>query len=108
MYEYDYGGDATSTHKMPTMRLINQKNASVTHKSVFKEGIEMKREYSIGYTPGPEKSYIIEPHGGKINYKLAEKNPLKFYDQVMNQDITMHKVKESPSPSPTRKSKFIT
>ena len=41
MYEYDYGGDATITHATPTMRLIGQKNASVSHKTVFKDGVEM-------------------------------------------------------------------
>lgn len=39
-----------------------------------------KGEYSLVYTPGPNKSYVIEPHGGELNYKIAEKNPLKFYD----------------------------
>ena len=29
-----------------------------------------------------------------MNYKLAEKNPLKFYDQVFNQDIKKTKVAE--------------
>jgi hypothetical protein len=39
-----------------------------------------KGEYSLVYTTGPEKSYVIEPHGGELNYKIAEKNPLKFYE----------------------------
>jgi len=39
-----------------------------------------KGEYAIVYTTGDKKSYMIEPHGGELNYKLAEKNPLKFYD----------------------------
>lgn len=33
-----------------------------------------------------------------------EKNPLKFYDQVFNQDITKHKVVESPTKRSRRKS----
>lgn len=36
--------------------------------------------YSIIYTTAPNKSYVVEPHGGELNYKLAEKNPLKFYE----------------------------
>ena len=44
------------------------------------------------YTPGPGKSYVIEPHGGSLNYNLAKKDPLKFYEQVFNQDITKHTV----------------
>jgi hypothetical protein len=64
-------------------------------------GIERTQEYGITYTSQPGKSYVIEPHGGELDYKLANKNPLKFYDQVFNQDITKHKVKEG-SPSPRR------
>lgn len=48
--------------------------------------------YALSYF-GHEKSYVIEPHGGAINYKLAEgKNVEKFYQQVFNQDITKHKM----------------
>jgi hypothetical protein len=39
-----------------------------------------KGDYSLTYNCGPEKSYVIEPVGGALNYKVAEKNPLKFYD----------------------------
>lgn len=38
---------------------------------------------------------MVEPHGGEINYDLAEKNKEKFYEKVMNQDITQHKVRVS-------------
>jgi hypothetical protein len=41
-----------------------------------------RADYSLTYTTSPKKSYVVEPHGGELNYKLAEKNPLKFYDQV--------------------------
>lgn len=30
-----------------------------------------KGDYAFMYTPGPGKSYVIEPHGGSLNYKLA-------------------------------------
>ena len=42
---------------------------------------------------GPEKSYIVEP-GRELNYKLADKNPLKFYDQVLNQEVKKTKVRK--------------
>jgi hypothetical protein len=38
---------------------------------------------------------VIEPKGGEINYDLAYKNPVKFYDMVMKQEITQHKVQKS-------------
>lgn len=88
--EYYYG-DGTEAHSSPTKRLVQHKNTAFDHKKTMKQGIE-KGEYSLTYVPGPDKSYIIEPHGGALNYKLAEKNPLKFYDQVFNQDITKHTV----------------
>lgn len=51
--------------------------------------------YKLHYTSSPDKSYVIEPKGGELNYNLAYKNPLKFYDQVMTQDIIQHKVRGS-------------
>ena len=40
--------------------------------------------YSLTYVTGEGKSYVIAPHEGKINYNLAEKNPMKFYEKVFN------------------------
>lgn len=80
------------------MRLISQKNTAFDHKKIMADsGFERTQEYGISYTSQPGKSYVIEPHGGELDYRLAEKNPLKFYDQVFNQDITKHKVKEGGS-----------
>lgn len=39
-----------------------------------------KGDYSLTYCTSPGKSYVIEPQGGELNYNLAQKNPLKFYD----------------------------
>ena len=54
----------------------------------------MKRtqEYNIEYTIDPKRSFVIEPKGGEIKYSLAFKDPLKFYDNVMKQDIMQHKI----------------
>jgi hypothetical protein len=70
-------------HASPTKRLISHKNTTFKHKKVMKDNIQ-RGEYSLTYCPAPGKSYVIEPHGGEINYKLAEKNPTKFYDHVFN------------------------
>ena len=40
----------------------------------------------------PKKTYLIQPKEGEINYTNALKNPTKFYDRVMNQDVMEHKV----------------
>lgn len=36
--------------------------------------------YRLHYTSSPDKSYVIEPRGGELNYDLAHKNPQKFYE----------------------------
>ena len=59
----------------------------------MKDNIQ-KGDYSLTYTTGAKNSYIIEPHGGELDYKLAEKNPLKFYEHVFAQDITKHTIGE--------------
>jgi hypothetical protein len=41
--------------------------------------------------------YLVQPHGGELNYRLVDRSPEKFYDQVFNQEITQHKVKQVPS-----------
>ncbi len=48
------------------------------------DNIQLENGYNIKYCSQPGKTYIIEPHGGELNYEIAEKNPLKFYDQVFN------------------------
>ena len=35
---------------------------------------------------------MIQPKEGEIDYKLAEKNVEKFYNKVLTQDVTEHKV----------------
>ena len=57
-------------HESPNRRLIQQKNATVKHKKKFKGSVD-RAKYSLMYNPTPEKSYIIEPHGGEIQYDLA-------------------------------------
>lgn len=56
--------------------------------------------YSLTYVASPKKTYVIQPQGGEINYDMAFKNPIKFYNNVMNQDIREHSAAEGK----TRKS----
>ena len=82
--EFYYNDPDQKTHDSPTMRLVQHKNTAVDHKKVMKASNVQKGDYSLVYTTSPKKSYIIEPHGGELNYKLAQKNPEKFYEQVFN------------------------
>lgn len=79
MNEFYGRGPGDEKHSSPTKRLISLKNSTSDHKKVMSGNIQ-RGEYSLTYCSSPGKSYIIEPHGGELNYKLAEKNPLKFYD----------------------------
>ena len=51
---------------------------------------------------------MIEPKGGEINYDLAYKKPLKFYENVMNQDIREHSCAAKGGHSPMRYSNVLT
>lgn len=83
-------------HSSPTKRLMKQKEAAWTHKAVlYKDHRPQSGTYGITYVTSPDKLYRIEPVGGEINYDLAHKNPLKFYDKVMQQDINQFKVRKS-------------
>jgi hypothetical protein len=97
MNEYYGNTDRPEKHQSPTKRLVTLKNSTQEHKKAMKDNIE-RGEYSLTYCSAPGKSYIIEPHGGALNYDIAQKNPLKFYDQVFHQNITKHKVAEEQSP----------
>ena len=35
---------------------------------------------------------MIQPNEGEIDYDVAKRDPNKFYDTVMNQDVVEHKV----------------
>ena len=82
MDEY-YGKTTEVKHKSPTKRLIKMKNTVSDHKKLHNDNFS-KQGYSQTYCVAPGKTYVIEPIGGELNYNLAEKNPLKFYEQVFN------------------------
>lgn len=58
----------------------------------MKSGEIDQQAYSLTYVVDPKKTYVIQPKEGEINYDMAQKSPLKFYDKVMSQDVMEHKV----------------
>jgi len=88
-------------HASPTKRLIDQKNSTWDHKKLMKGNINRTQRYGIHYTSSPGKSYLIEPEGGELNYNQAYTDPLGFYNRVMTQNVTQHKVKDVAN-SPNR------
>jgi hypothetical protein len=95
MEEYYWKGPGDERHTSPTKRLISLKNSAVEHRKVLKDTVRLSQEYTLTYCSSPGRSYIIEPHGGELNYNLADKNLAKFFDHVFNQEITQHKLKET-------------
>lgn len=80
-------------HDSPTRRLMNQKDAACSNKSVINTQLNTGAKYSLTYCPSPDRAYVVEPHRGELNYDQAYKNLDKFYTKVMNQDITKHTIK---------------
>jgi hypothetical protein len=98
LFEYDFQG-AGNKHASPTKRLIDQKNVITEHKQKLTR-YESPEKYQLRYNTGLEKSYIIEPHEGEMDYQLAEEDPLAFFDVLFSQKVTQHKVthqKENPA-----------
>ncbi len=85
--DFYYGDPDQSAHDSPTRRLVEHKNTSISHKQTMKDnniiGPCKNAEYGLTYTTGVKNSYLVEP-GSELDYKLAEKNPQKFYDQMFN------------------------
>ena len=46
--------------------------------------IDLQRTYGITYTVDPDRTFVVQPKEGELNYELAHKNPLRFYDKVMS------------------------
>ena len=93
--KFIYGGERPAKHKSPTKRLMQQKEAAWTHKTHLKNNLASTDAYSLTYVCDPKKTYVIQPKEGEINYEMADKKPLKFYDTVMKQKVTEHKVQRA-------------
>ena len=73
-----------SKHVSPTKRLIRQKTIAVEHKKLMSETLgKHSSNYGLTYVTGDGKSYRVEPKDGKIDYGMAEKNPNKFYENML-------------------------
>lgn len=44
----------------------------------------VSNHYSLRYVTSPEKSYVVNPKDGEINYKQAYTNFDKFFKKVSN------------------------
>lgn len=88
-----YDPQTVKRHISPTKRLIQQKNSAHSHKEILSHEQRSNRQgYNLHYTSAPGRSYNVEPKGGSLPYDLAYKNPDKFYNYVMKQEVKTHKV----------------
>lgn len=92
-----YQDSEVKKHDSPTRRLVQMKNSCWAHKGQLakKLGRAPNSRYSITYCTSPDKAYKIEPHQGELNYSLAARNPLAFYNSVVSQEVTQHKVRHN-------------
>jgi hypothetical protein len=62
------------------------KKASHVHHTSVKDirANSINNNYSIKYVASPDKSYLVNPKEGEIDYELAYKNFDKFYHKVAN------------------------
>lgn len=92
----DFYGSGMKKHESPTRRLRQQKDSAVVHKTYLKEKLRRgeidQSQYSLTYVHSPQKTFVIQPKEGEIDYSIAQKNPLKFFDKVLSQDLVEHKV----------------
>jgi len=93
--EFIYGGEKPKKHVSPTKRLMQQKEAAWTHKTHMKNNLASNDDYKLTYIIDPKKSYVIQPKEGEIDYSMADKKPMKFYETVMKQKVTEHKVQRA-------------
>lgn len=85
----------------PTKRLISMKNAVSKHKKIEK-GFNNDGQYAIQYTTCPEKSYVVRPDEGKINYnEFSPKKAHKFVEKVINGKVERIEIQERLSPKKT-------
>ena len=79
----DFYHNDVKKHDSPTRRLMDMKEATWKHKSHFQNTLRRTQDYSLTYCTSPDKAYVIEPHGGELNYDEAYKKPNAFYKKVM-------------------------
>lgn len=80
------------------------KNAATKHKKIeSKKGMNNDGMYSLQYTTCPEKSYVVKPDDGKIDYdQFSPKKAHKFVEKIINGKVEKIEIKEKMSPKKMR------
>ena len=68
-----------------------KKSSHTSHPSVIEaRKNSVVNNYSIKYVASPNKSYLVNPKEGEIDYSMAYKNYDKFFNNVSNQKIVKY------------------
>ncbi len=80
------------------------KNATTKHKKIEnKKGMKDDGSYQLQYTTCPEKSYVVKPDEGRINYEeFSPKKAHKLVEKVINGKVEKIEIKEKLSPKKMR------
>lgn len=70
-------------------------DSACVNKNVINSSLNTGSGYKLTYCSSPDRTYVVEPHQGELDYDNAHKNLDKFYKKVMNQDITKHTLSKS-------------
>ena len=59
------------------------KETTFKHKEHFRDTLWRTHDYSLTYCTSPDKAYVIEPHGGELDYDEACKKPNAFHKKAL-------------------------
>ncbi len=72
------------------MKNTTTKHQNIEHSNNLKEG-----KYALQYTTCPEKSYLVAPDEGAIDYnKMTIKNTHKFVEKIINGEVELFEIEE--------------
>ena len=78
----------------PTKRLISMKNATVKHHFIeHQKGITGEGQYQLTYTTSPQKSYVVKPDEGEIQYdKYRQNETQKLVNKITGGKVEQIKI----------------
>ena len=80
------------------------KNALVKHTLEYNQKNQADGKYALNYTTCPEKSVVVKPDEGEINYaEFKDKNAHQFVEKVINGKVEKIEIIEQAAPSSTQK-----
>ena len=81
----------------PTKRLVQMKNTTAKHHTNEEYKNLKEGKYSLQYTTCPQKSHVVVPDEGEINYdKCTGKNAHKFVEKIINAEVDLYEIQEKP------------